>query len=90
MDEQVWGKQSRSCVSLQIAAQNSPVFPVLFAIPLILLLVAALLRSRARLALTNAPGIGSAPLFANVFQLHSALYPRHPHGRHAQADFSCN
>lgn len=72
------GKQSRSCVRLQIATQNSPVFPVLFAIPLIPLLVAVLLRSGARLALVNAPGIGSATLFSNVLQLHSALYPRHP------------
>lgn len=79
--EQMWGKQSCSCVSLQIAAHNSPVIPLVFAIPLIPLLVAALLRSRARLALVNAPCIGWAPLFTNVLQLHSALYSRHPHWR---------
>lgn len=99
MEEQVCvgREQPRSCVSLQMTAQNSPVCPppilhppILFAIPLIPLLVAALLRSRACLALVNAPGIRSAPLFSNNLRLHSTSRPCHPHRRRALADFSCN
>lgn len=88
--EQVWGKQSRSCLSLQIAAQNSPVFLVPFAIPLVPPLVAALLKGSAAPGPGHAPAVGSATLFSNVFQLHSARYPPHPHGRRVPAAFSRN